>query len=264
MFCRPTLFVGLFLTSLASLCVQTFSGEILMAERGGVEIWAIPQPAPATGFLATRVELRAQNHEAALVTYTNIKIEGRVHQTWLGGPFGTPTIDQSHVRPDAAYAEGWAALDTHLLMDAGMMGGCDGGGGYAGISETNDGSSLAYEQLPPLSGTSFIAETGYGDLKMANETDACFFIPEFQRNELPYAYIVTDNHPTTGPGEVFLTFGFLGPGIVHAGLAGGVAFGFEQQPPLQVPFQVPEPGAAMLFVLGLILSFAKRKRVPRG
>ena len=254
MFCRSTVVLGFVLLGIDSFSAATFSGEILFGEQGGLEVWAIPQPAPAPGFLATRVELRTTDPDGSIVTYTNIRIEGRVHQTWLDGPFGQPTRDQAFVRPSALYGEGWAALDTHLLMSADMMGGC-AGPGYVGISESNDGSSTAHEFLSPIAGTQFGAKTGYGDLSMQTEFDACFFDPEFQRSEIPWAYVVTDNDPEMGPGEVYLTFGILGIGIIDAGEPGGAHFGYNGQSRLQVPFQIPEPCFASLSTLVWLCLF---------
>ena len=230
------------IVSLVSVSVGADDGEILLAERGGLQVVSIPQPSPAPGFVSTHIELRALDPDAKLVTWTNVKIEGRVHQTWLEGGLGQPTPNLDQVGAGPTYGEDWRALDSHLLLRNNMMGGCTGGC-FQGISETNDGLSLAHRYLNsirPQPDIELRPRTGFGNIKMQRETDA-FWIQDPQTHTMPYAQIVTDYDAINGPGEVHLTFGVLGERVINSGEVGGATFGFDGQEPVLVRFAVPEP-----------------------
>lgn len=234
--------------------------EFLMQSLGGVEVWSIPQEAPADGVLATILELRTVDPDSSLVTFTNLAITGgKTHQTWLGGPFGGPTPSVDTVAAGQAFGEGWDKFDTHLLITPPMVGG-GAGGGFPGITETNDGSTTDAigATLPQLAG-GFGASTGFGDLAMGAATDAFFLTPENQSNTLPFAYVVTDG-VAAGEGEVFLTLGVLGAGIVDAGVDGGAAFGYLGNDPMAIPFAVPEPSAVALAGLACLGLLGLRRR----
>lgn len=227
--------------------------EILLSALGGVEVYSVPQPAPAGGFVATKILLRTSDSNAKIVTFENIKISGDVHQVF-DSVVMDPTPNADTVGDSALFNGAWGVFDSHLLITPDMVRG-EAGNGYSGIFETNNGA-FGNGGLPPSSGGSD-AMTGIGDLTMVNQTDAFFLDTPFQSNEVEYAYLVTP--AGTAGGNVFLTLGVLGDGIVNSGDPGGASFGFNGNEPVLVQF-IPEPATGLLVALAGIGLLAIRQR----
>lgn len=243
-------------------------GEILVAEAGGVQIWTIPQPPPLPGFWATIVELRTVDPNAAMVTFANVQFEGRVHQTWLGDPFGGPTPGIDNVTPGSddgtVYGDGWAMLDTHLLVSNEMLPVAPGGApSFGGLTETNDGSTTASDFLGLAEGQ-YAAKTGFGELGMPQESDAFFLKSDAQTNILPWAYVVTDYSEEEGPGEVFMSVGVLGPSIIDAGVEGGAAFGYAGNDRVLVTIELPEPSSNSSLIVVFCIAVGQLRRCRRA
>ena len=206
--------------------------EFVVAELGGVSVVSIPQPSPLPGLLATKVVLRARP-ESQLVTFENVKITGAAHQVWTPSacfgfsPTSTPFVD---ARCWDIFPPEWIAADSHILISPSMVGG--GGTGIVSIKESNDltNPAMANENLPLLEGQA-TAITGMGDTAMKLVTDVFFVTPEFQLNEIDFAYLVTPDDSTGAAGEVFLTVGVLGDGFINSGDPGGASFGFRGNDP---------------------------------
>ena len=140
------------------------------------------------------------------------------------------------------------------------MVGDSAGLGLASIDEANDLSNpaIANENLPLLDGQAS-AITGMGDIAMNLETDTFFVQHEFQLNEIDFAYLVTPDDSTGAAGEVFLTVGVLGDGIINSGDPGGASFGFRGNDPVVIPF-IPEPSTAALAIFALAAVTSLRRR----
>ncbi len=203
----------------------------VLTARGGVEIWSEPQPNPGPGLRATKLVLRTEEPADRIVTFENIAITGDVHQVF-DTPFQFPTPNPDTLVDSTLFNGSWGDFDSHLLLTPSMIGG-GAGGGFNGISESNDGS-LGSGGLPKSSG-GFDARTGIGDLAMAAPTDAFFLDTPFQTNEVDFAYVVT---PVAG-GDVLLTLGVLGSGFVNSGQPGGANWGFNGVAPVDVLFRNP-------------------------
>ncbi len=227
--------------------------EIVAAELGGVSVVSIPQPSPLPGLLATKVVLRTAP-ENRLVTFENARISGAVHQVWIPNPMGPPTptprcgVPGWHLLPPE-----WIAADSHFSfssMIGGGAGGCGGGGGFGGPDEVNDLSNPvgANESLPLLNGVAQ-AVTGIGETTWLFPD--IFDANIFNTNEEEFAYVVTPDESTGAAGNVFLTVGVLGEGIINSGEPGGAHFGFFGNDPVVIPF-IPEPSTAALAMFGLV------------
>ncbi len=117
---------------------------------------------------------------------------------------------------------------------------------------------MANENLPMLDGQA-TAITGMGDTAMKLQTDAFFLDILFQTNEIEFAYLVTPTDSTGAAGEVFLTVGVLGAGIINSGDPGGASFGFRGNDPVVIRF-IPEPSAAVLAIFALAAVTCLRRR----
>ena len=227
----------------------------ILSTLGGVEVWSEPQSDPAAGFQATKLVLRTTSPTASIVTFENIAVTGALHQVF-DSILMNPTPHPDTLADSASFNGSWGVFDSHLLITPSMVGG-SAGGGFAGISESNDGS-FGSGGLPPSSG-GFNAKTGIGDLAMASPTDAFFLDTPFQSNEVEFAYLVT---PVGGAG-VFLTLGVLGDGIVNSGDPGGARWGFgPASGPLPILFRnpVPEPAVGLLGAMAGLGLWAVRRR----
>ena len=222
---------------------QVNTEPILLATEGGVEAWSMPQEVGREDVVATKIVLRGVGEDARLVTYTDIEIAGHVRQLHSSLVPGGNALG----RPDtgALFGDGWADVDTHLLINEAMI-----AGGVFMVGETNDGS-LTPSEFEPLATTAEAVE-GYGPLKTSSTTDAFFLQPEFQNREVDFAYIVSDM--SQGMPAVELTVGVLGAGIIDAGTDGGAYF---QNVP--VMFQVPEPATHLIALVALLGIVASRR-----
>ena len=223
--------------------------------KGGVEVWSVPQPALGDGYEATKIVLRGVDPASKLVTFENLRFDGDLVQTWLSGPFGTPTAKGA---PEAGptYMAEWIPYDSHLLISSYMIGG-QVGGGYAGISEFND---MSIGQIPGLSLVSgFPQAAGFGPIAMANPTDAFFLGTSFQTNEVDLAYLVRQTGAGAADGHITMTLGVLGSGVVNSGQPGGASFGFNGNDPVVIRF-IPEPSAMFLVVFALAAVTCLRRR----
>ena len=182
--------------------------------------------------------LRGTDPVAKLNTFENLRFDGDLVQTWLSGPFGTPTAKNVFVRP--TYPEEWIPFDSHLLISSMPPPTMIGSGFFNGISETNDESIGEIPGLPSVVGNPFVS--GIGPISMFRPTDAFFLVPDFESNEVAVAYLVrqagADSHFT-------MTLGVLGSGIINSGEPGGASFGFNGNDPVEIHF-VPEPSAEFL------------------
>jgi hypothetical protein len=229
------------------------SQEVVVDSRGGVDVWWVPQDAPGPGYSAGKIVLKTAVENAKIVTFENLKIVGDLVQTWLSGPFGGPTA-KGPSTDGAQYDPSWIPYDSHLLIrddNPNMIGG-GAGGGYPGISETNDKSIGQIPGLPDVSGYSSVS--GLGPIAMADPTDAFFLEPEFHSSEIDLAYIVMPTQTTTCIG---LTLGVLGDGIVNAGEPGGANWGSIDSP--GEILCIPEPSSLLLGALAGVGLLVRRR-----
>lgn len=269
-FAAPLSGVALFhiYTMLVALPTATAQDtEILLAELGGVSVVSIPQPSPLPGLLATKVVLRTAS-ENSFVTFENVKIAGAVHQVWIpdggdGPPHATPHVD-SITRWSFVPRE-WKDADSHLLITPSMVAG-GVGGGHSRIHEANDLSNpaIADEVLPILDKNfplyAVEALTGIGDIDMLAETDAFYVEPRIQTNAIDFAYVVTPDESTGTAGDVFLTVGVLGAGIINSGQPGGASFGFNGNYPVAIFPLIPEPATRVLAATAFVTCLGIRRR----
>lgn len=234
---------------MAATVAQAQDGGFLDGDLGGVEVWSFPDANAPAGTLAAHVRLTSAEG-TKLVTFENVAIQGKVHQVWDDVLMG-PTAKGAPAET-ALYNTEWVPYDTHLAVSEDMVGG-QAGGGYNGITEENDGSTTDALSLPPATAAGAIS--GVGGLAMGLPTDAFFLDTDFQSNSVEWAYIVT---PAAGyqDGDVTLTVGVLGEGIVNSGEDGGAFFnGIAIS-------MVPEPASglmALVSVMGLAM-LRRRKR----
>jgi hypothetical protein len=210
------------------------AGGFTFAQTEHFELISIPQRAP-DGLLATVVAIRTLEPTDRIVTFTNLAVTGDLHQTWLSGPFGSPTA--KNVSAGQTYPAKWIPFDSHLLFTSwprpNMIG--DGAGsGYFGISETNDMTIGEIPGLPLVQGTPSVS--GIGPISMVNGTDAFFLAPAFQSDEVQIAFLVTPARTSnTGTvGEIFLTLGVLGGDENNEPIPYEGIFGLVQ--PIAIPF----------------------------
>ena len=228
---------------------QVHAQQKVFAELGGVQLLAENVELPDyPNYAATKVIAKGVDPESKLETFANISITGnpvQTHSSWIpgGNALGRPVAGP-------LYAAAWADLDTHVLISNDMI-----AGGVFGIGEVNDhslgtGPFFSIFQLPPV--------VGIGELKMANPTDAFFLHPEFQQNEIDFAYIVTPAE-LAASNPVQMTVGFRGSGITDAGVPGGAAFGYDGNPVVNIPF-VPEPASGLMATLACAGLLGMRRR----
>lgn len=223
--------------------------EIVFAELGGVQLVSQPIDLPREDYVATIIEARAIDPNAKITTLTNISISGAVHQ--VHGPLTSalhPIGNALAEMPSNVYHESWGDFDTHLQFTEAMV-----EDGSWTLQEQNDGR-FGIAQLP----LSFVVppKAGLGELRLVNPTDEFSLTPEYQLRSIDIAYVVTP--VTVGfvrDDAVQLSLGLRGTGIIDEGELGGAAFGYNSNPPVNVPFVVPEPSYGLVgFVLtGLIL-----------
>ena len=258
-----------FMTTLCVFCasfaaISTAHGQLerIAAELGGVQMVVIDQdPAVTPGYLAARLELRAVDPSATLVTFENLKIEGPLVQTWLSGPFGSST--PKNVAASQTYPAEWIPYDSHLNITSenpNMIGG-QAGEGFVGIDETNDMSIGLIPGLPDVLGTP--SGSGVGAISMVNPTDAFFLAPEFQSNVVDFAYVVI---PDTPGSMALVTVGVLGDGITNSGEPGGANFGFNGDngdTGYAVIYSIPEPSTGITTMAAFaLISALRRRRCP--
>ena len=235
--------------------------EQVFATLGGVELVANmdyvggdPANPPAT-----RISARSVDPAGTLVTFTNLAFLGANHQVWDALTMSAATQGTAKGAPAAGplYSEEWIPYDSYVAITMDMVGG-QAGGGYTGISDQNDGS-LGDGGLPPTAASA--ALVGFGDIAMQAATDAFFVSPDFQQQSIDIAYIV-DGTPAD-PGDITMTLGILGSGIVDAGTEGGASFGYDPiagtTTPITVPF-VPEPAAGGMAAFACLGMLALRRR----
>jgi hypothetical protein len=213
------------------LAVSFFTGEdrdpdrILLAARGGVEVWSVPQPSPGPGFVATRIELRASYPAAKLVTIEALHIDGSLIQIWL--PTKPDTLISTPKAPwPTSYPGEWAPYDSRILIKPSMVGG-GAGAGYDGIDESNDRSLKPIQELPPFLGKT--APAGLGDISMEQGTDAFFLDTRFQSERVELAYLVARSRDAAA-GDFKMNLGVLGSGVTNSGLPGGAQWGGHENP----------------------------------
>lgn len=229
----------------------------LVGSRGGVEVWAIPEPSPGFGLIANTIELRTTDPSATIVTFEKYKLSGQVHHAWLGGPFGAPTTHLDTVGPGTTYLEEWAAFDSYFMFSGDMIGG-------RRITsfppvETNDGSTteLIGSQLGTIN--EWTAKTGFGDIGYNRESDAFYIRAQFQGNSVPFAKVVGC--------DVQLTLGVLGNGIINSTEPNGALFGHNGNDAITIqstngaPCAIPEPQSLVLTAFVLLLGFVGRRHV---
>ena len=229
------------------------ANHIVIGSRGGVDVMWVPQSDPGAGFSAGMIALKTTDENAVIVTLEKLSIEGNLVQTWLSGPFGTPTA-KGEPLADATYPAEWIPYDSHLMIDESQVGG-GAGGSYGGISETNDGTIGHIAGLPEASGYPPIS--GFGAIETDQPADAFFLRPEYHSDSIDLAYVVIPSELET---EISLSLGVLGEGFVNSGDPGGANWGFGDNP-VAIHF-VPEPSALLLGALaafGTLLVRSKRR-----
>ncbi len=237
--------------------------EIVVDTRGGVQAISIPQPSPLEGLLATKLVFRTVDPDHRLITVEGLAFRGDVHQVWLEGPFGTSTAFLPRAGP--TYHESWIPADSHLLFDPYACVGC-GSGSRVSFSETNDGATTdRFAALLPQLEFGFGPLAGFGDMAFSSPNDAFFVRPEQQTNEHEFAYLITtaatDN---SSAGEVTLSIGWLGLGIVDSGIPGGARWGLDGDAALPIPFAVAEPGSWGLLFAAAVGILLRRMPPNRG
>lgn len=216
-----------------SLAIPGSAGaDQLLGARGGVEIWSVPQPSPGPCFVAARIEARAGDPGARLVTFEGLAFRGRFVQLWQPALEGPPRSTPKSPLPDS-YPVEWAPYDSRLLIEPSMVGG-GAGGGYSGIDETNDGSLTPIDGLPRL--FSRDPPAGFGEISMDLVSDAFFLNAPFQTDTVALAYLVAGAGDATG-GQLTMSLGVLGEGITNSGEPDGAQWGGGENPqPLTVSF----------------------------
>ena len=224
---------------------STSHAAMMFAESDGIQLFSVPQPSPGAGYTATMIQARATNPDYSIVTLSNLVI-GSGHQVWPNVDVETPR-DGSPPTVGPLYASEWLSFDSHLMITPEMVGG-NGGAGYAGITEANDGSTT--DTLPTktnIPNTEIGPFGGYGDIRMANPSDGFFLSREHRSNEVDLAYVVTEDGRLADI-PVTLTIGLLG----SAGSPDAEFFAkFGYDGPINVPM-VPEPTAVLPLLLGML------------
>ena len=242
------------------LSTLTWTGHVhaqqnVFAELGGVQLLAENIELPDyPRFVATKVIARGIDSESKLVTFAKISIKGslvQTHSSWF--PVSRVPAGNALGRPAGGpfYASEWANLDTHLLVSKDMI----AGGAYE-VIETNNHSFGSGPFPPNLVDAESVV--GIGELTMTNPTDEFFVHPEFQQNEIDFAYIVTPAE-LAASNPVQMTVGFRGSGITDAGVPGGAAFGYDGNPVVNIPF-VPEPASGLMATLACAGLLGMRRR----
>lgn len=256
------------ITSLAaqeSMAQETTPQEFMVEERGGVQLWSIPQASPTDGLQSTILELRTVDPEGEIASFTNYNLRaeanGKIHQVWLDGPFGGPTPQITSIErllSAGGYASDWALRDSHLLIGLETLGGFHGSG-FDGITESNDRSSPFDDDLS-ISPSSLGAVAGYGDITVDDPTRALMVLRrEFLSNRVRFAQVV-------GCGDIRVTVGVFGNRFIDAGRSGGAEFGYDDAAPVASPFDacvVPEPGFSVLYALIVVCAVVLRRRSCR-
>ena len=170
---------------LNSILACTLSVCVSVAVHGAV-ILQSSVPVPLEGNLfSTQVSVVGNNGEI-ITALGNISATGHVHQVGIvdafGGPPGaTPGIDNT---TQPGFSAAWAAYDTHVTIPNVNKVGSAG----APLSETNDVSTQGTLGLPNLA--TFVAPSGYGDLKSADGSDAFGLVPAVQGSSISFLQVV--------------------------------------------------------------------------
>ena len=219
-------------------------------------MWSVPQPDPGEGYEATKIVLRGVDPASQLVTFENLRFDGAFVQTWLSGPFGVETSKDILAGP--SYPAEWIPFDSHVLITSRnpLMFGGSTGCNFNCISETNDMSIGQIPGLPIAAGTPSVS--GVGSIAMAEPTGAFFLAPLFQLNEIDFAYLVRQTD-ANADGDLTMTLGVLGNGIVNSGEPGGASFGFNGNAPVLIRF-IPEPSTSLLAIFALAATTFVRRR----
>ncbi len=226
---------------------------MMFAESDGIQLYSVPQPSPGQGFSAAIIQARATNPDYSIVTLGNIRI-GSAHQVWSDVD-GTKMSTSKFPVTGPLLPTDWIELDSHLVISPDMVGG-NGGAGYDGIDEANDGSTTG---ILPSDLSSVEAATpfaGYGDIQMADSTDGFFLTRESRGNSIDLAYVVAENGRIEDI-PVTLTAGVLG----SAGSPDSeffAMFGFDS--PITVPIAVPEPASGLGFLYVVAFAFGRFRR----
>ena len=91
----------------------------VVATTDRFEIVAIPEAAP-DGFFALTLAFRQNDPSHRFTAVEGLEITGDLHQAWLSGPFGQPTVNPPQV--GEAFHESWVPYDSHLLITSHMVG----------------------------------------------------------------------------------------------------------------------------------------------
>ena len=241
------------LTALIVFTVPTASqASMMFAESDGIQLFSVPQPSPGAGFSAAVIQARSTNPDFSIVTLANLAI-GSGHQVWANVDVERPRGATPPVAGNL-FAEEWIPLDTHLMITPEMVGG-NGGAGYNGITEQNDGSTT--DSLPTTAtvpNTEIGAFGGYGDIAMSLPTDGFFLTREHRGDTIDLAYVVAENDRMVDI-PVTLTIGLLG----SAGNDEEFFAQFGYDSPINVPI-VPEPAGAFAFMVGLLALLTRCRR----
>lgn len=179
--------------SLSFASLADAGDPFLVASRGGVEVWSIPEASPGFGLKASTIELRSVADKTMGLFY-NPGLTGEVHQTWLEGPFGRDGTGSTSSFDPLITQDQWRLFDSHILPTIGSH------RGEGRHLEENDGSTTAQigNKLARVErhfgdGTfSAGALTGFGDLYTTGAEPAIYLHREFT-NTYPLARVVGCN-----------------------------------------------------------------------
>lgn len=236
--------------------IQANAQTGVQQSAGGVDAVFTPDAVQPTEGLVTGILSLESAPGTKIVTYDNISFSN-VHQVGVPGRNRTDPTAVADDWFDLGTPPEWMANDSYILIrgpgsDESDVGG-QVGGGYAGITETNDESDPVglgdggLHQLPFWDGID-PAPAGVGDINTPLPTDAFFTVSALQTNNVQFARVAGIAGTTS-----HVTLGVLGESIENCTVAGdgtrsGACFDFDIDwtgPPAGVEIDFASIGATL-------------------